>query len=343
MIPATPALSDIDPAPRSPLDLPRRLRQFWNARHPRKDNLQLHHGNVYILPTRAGWVFSAVLLVLLLSSINFQLNLGYLLTFLLGGSAIVSLHMTHRTLRGLSLHLREPQPVHAGEAAVVEAVLDNADTHARPALGLRVGDKAADPAAWTWVDVPGMGSATVHLSVAADRRGRYPLPRITIHTRFPFGLFHAWSIWRPAAEVLVWPTPERPAPPLAAGPQASGNHPRSRILAGDEVDGVRDWRRGDALRLVAWKKSTRTLAATGTLVSRDRETRVQQDLWLDWTSAAPLPPEARLSRLTAWIWSADRGDLAYGLRLPGQQIEPSTGDLHRLRCLEALAMWQVRS
>ena len=45
--------------------------------------------------------------------------------------------------------------------------------------------------------------------------------------------------------------------------QAAGGQPRSRLLAGEEVDGVRDWRRGDPLRLVAWKKSTRTLAATG--------------------------------------------------------------------------------
>ena len=34
------------------------------------------------------------MLVLLLASINYQLNLGYILTFLLAGSGVVSMHIT---------------------------------------------------------------------------------------------------------------------------------------------------------------------------------------------------------------------------------------------------------
>ena len=56
----------------------------------------LTQGNVYILPTRAGWMFALTLLVLLLASINYQLNLGYVLTFLLAGSGVVSMHVTPR-------------------------------------------------------------------------------------------------------------------------------------------------------------------------------------------------------------------------------------------------------
>ena len=63
------------------------------------------------MPTRAGLVFALTLLVLLVASINYQLNLGYVLTFLLAGSGAVSMHMTHGTLRGLTLHLK---PVGAG-------------------------------------------------------------------------------------------------------------------------------------------------------------------------------------------------------------------------------------
>ncbi|MBK9362478.1 MAG: hypothetical protein IPM99_15800 [Rubrivivax sp.] len=51
-------------------------------------------------------MFAPTLLVLLLASINYQLNLGYLLTFLLAGSGLVSMHVTHNTLRRLTLRLR---------------------------------------------------------------------------------------------------------------------------------------------------------------------------------------------------------------------------------------------
>ena len=51
------------------------------ARLPRNDQLTLTQGNVYILPSRAGWAMLATLIVLLIAAINYQLNLGYLLTF----------------------------------------------------------------------------------------------------------------------------------------------------------------------------------------------------------------------------------------------------------------------
>ncbi|MFG5408575.1 DUF58 domain-containing protein [Piscinibacter sakaiensis] len=68
-------------------------------------------------------MFALTLFTLLLASINYQLNLGYLLTFLLAGSGLASMHLTHGNLRGLQLHLKPVAPVHAGDAALLEVVL----------------------------------------------------------------------------------------------------------------------------------------------------------------------------------------------------------------------------
>ena len=84
--------------PKNPLAA---LRRWWQTRLPATDTLALTQRNVYILPTRAGWMLGVTLAVLLIGSINYQLNLGYALTFLLAGSALVSMHLTHATLRGL--------------------------------------------------------------------------------------------------------------------------------------------------------------------------------------------------------------------------------------------------
>ena len=51
--------------------------------------------------------------VMLLAAINYQLNLGYVLTFLLAGSALVGMHVAHATLRGLTLQLHPPPAVFA--------------------------------------------------------------------------------------------------------------------------------------------------------------------------------------------------------------------------------------
>ena len=85
-----------------------RFQRWFHDRLPRTDTLTLTQRNVYIVPTRAGAMLALTLLLLLVASINYQLNLGYLLTFLLAGSAVVGMHVCHGNLRGLTLHLSPP-------------------------------------------------------------------------------------------------------------------------------------------------------------------------------------------------------------------------------------------
>ncbi|EWS56462.1 MULTISPECIES: DUF58 domain-containing protein [unclassified Methylibium] len=329
-----------DPTARSgPLaPLRTRWRTWWDARHPRSDTLQLTQRNVYILPTRAGWVFALTLGVLLVASINYQLSLGYLLTFLLAGSGLVSMHVTHATLRGLSLHLRPPQPVFAGEAAVVECVLASTATRTRHGIGLRLAGPERPPH-WSWTDVPAGGQSAMQLSFVAPRRGRLPLPHVVLETRFPLGLFRAWSEWRPQATVLAYPQPERPTPPLPPARAAGGEASTARSSEGGELEGIRAYRRGDPLKLVVWKKAARALDTGGELVSRDTRSAARQELWLDWAATGGLSPEARLSRLAAWVLAVEQSGAAWGLRLPGREWPPATGEAHRRAALEALTLW----
>lgn len=313
----------------------RRFRRWWQSRVPRSDTLLLTQRNVYILPTRAGLLFAATLVVLLLASINYQLSLGYVLTFLLAGSGTVSMHLTHGTLRGLTLHLRAPQPVHAGDAAPLDIVL-TADARARHGIGLRLEADDEERAATTWLDVPAGAQAPARVSFVPDRRGRHDVPALVVETRFPLGLFRAWSVWRPAASVLAYPRPEQPAAPLPAAPVAAATSGPARRADGGDTDGVRPYRRGDALRRVLWKKAARS----GELVSRDTSSTLQHELWLDYESCGARDAEARLSRLAAWVLAAGRAGVDHGLRLPGLELAPEHGDAHRRRCLEALALWR---
>lgn len=314
-----------------------RWRAWWENRLPRTDTLTLNQRNVYILPTRAGLMFCLTLLVLLLASINYQLSLGYALTFLLAGSGIVSMHQTHGMLRGLTLHLRSPNAVFAGDSALLDIALTSPDDKPRFGIGLRV--ESTPKTALTWTDVPGRGRSTAQIGYAPARRGRHAIPTLHIETRFPLGLFRAWAVWRPEAQLLVYPRPETPAAPLPASRPMAGAAITQRRSESGETEGIRAYRRGDSMKLVVWKKSARSLESGGELISRDTSAALGQELELDWQQCAGLDPEARLSRLAAWVLAADRAGVSYALRLPGANLASAEGEAQRHRCLETLALW----
>ena len=320
----------------APWNVRARVRGWLTSRLPRTDTQLLTQGNIYILPTRAGWMFGLTLVVLLLASVNYQLNLGYVLTFLLAGSGIVSMHITHGTLRGLTLHLRPVAPAFAGSPAVLDVVMSSPSS-ARFGVGLRVLDAPLSTLAWT--NVPAGGQATAHVSFVPAARGRHDVPTLSAETRFPLGLFRAWTVWRPLAQLLVYPRIEADAPALPAARPVAGGPTQARRSEGGEIEGVRAYRRGDPLKLIAWKKAAQALETGAELVSRDTSTSARQELWLDWSACSPLGAEERLSRLAAWTLAAHRADADYGLLVPGLEIEPGDGDGQRTRCLEALALW----
>jgi uncharacterized protein (DUF58 family) len=313
-----------------------RFRRWWQSRLPLTDQIRLTQRNVYILPTRPGLMLGATLLVLLVGSINYQLNLGYLLTFALAGSAVAGMHVCHGTLRGLSLHLQPPQPQFCGANAVLDIQLEN--TRHRPRFGIGLALHGTEH--WVWTDAQAQGITSVQIAFLVRHRGLQAVPTLTAETRFPLGTFRVWTLWRPAAKVLVYPQPEQRPPALPEAQPLQGL-PGAATLAGrgEDFEGVRAYRRGDSMKQVVWKKAATALATgSDTLVSRDREPARQSELWLDHQQAGALPLEGKLSRLCAWVLMADRQGLEYGLRLPGVEISPGAGASHRLRCLEALAL-----
>ncbi|MDO9278487.1 MAG: DUF58 domain-containing protein [Polaromonas sp.] len=327
---------------------------WWEARLPRRDHITLNQRNLYILPTKAGWGFAAVFMLLLLASINEQINLGYALSFLLGGTAMTAIYQTHGNLQGVSMRLLTLRSVHAGDVLSVGLTITNKHRKlGRYGLQITAGDKAPEgtmsgPGCPQDVELNPGSDCHIEVDVATYTRGRLTLPRITIDTRFPLGLFRAWAYWRPEGQVLIWPSLDTQAPPLPSwqGDKVDANTLHAATSNTEMHEGLRAYRRGDPQRLIAWKKSSHALASGTGLISREPAQGHSPDLWLDYEHSPGLrgmDTEARLSRLASWLLQAEQQAAAtgtlYGLRLPGMDVTRGAGSQHLRHCLDTLSTW----
>jgi len=299
---------------------------------PERGAIVLGHRRVYIVPSRLGLLFGAALLILLVGSINYALSLGFALTFLLAGMGIAGMVQTTRNLAQLSIRAARAEPVFAGEPARFRLALDNAADFDRPEILAR----HASSGAQCRIDVGANAAAQAELPVPAERRGWQPLGRVMLETRFPLGLFRAWSYVRPDSRCMVYPRPEPGAlPPPAPSSQAGGA--RARAQGSDDFSGLRAYQPADSPRHVALKSAARS----DDMLTKQFAGEAVAELWLDLAELpASLGLEARLSRLAGWVLAAERGGARYGLRLAGAQIAPGRGDAHRTSCLEALALYE---
>ena len=157
---------------------------------------------VYILPTRAGLGYALILLAMLLGSLNYQNNLALFLTFVMASAAVVSMHHCWFHLLRLRLSARDGAAVFRGQTAHFPVTIE--ETGGRARTGLRIGDNR--------IELIASGHAQVQVPRPATRRGELPLGDVAIATRYPFGLFRAWTRVPLGASVLVYPTPASRAP-----------------------------------------------------------------------------------------------------------------------------------
>ncbi|WP_137175849.1 DUF58 domain-containing protein [Massilia sp. HP4] len=317
-----------------------RLRRATGAWLPRAGKLDagevvLRQRRVFILPTRAGLGFALLLMVLLIGSINYALGLGFGLTFLALSCALVDMVATYRNLAHLALQQGRAAPVFAGQEAQFELLVFNRTRLARYAIRADFAE-VAEPRHVADI-LPGT-HAVLTLSVPSLQRGWLAPARIKLSTRFPLGLFNAWSYWRPAMRVLVYPRPEDGAPPLPLG---GGSGSSLRASGHDDFAGVRNYQAGDSPRQLAWRQIARLDPSIGgALVSKHFEGGGGDELVLDFDAIpATLDLELRLSRMTRWVLEAEGRALPYAFRLGALRFDAALGAAHQAACLRALALY----
>ena len=317
---------------RIPKNLRHHLESRLITRLPASAEAALTRNRIYVLPTPFGLGFAVLVLAILLGAMNYGNSLAFCLAFLLVGIGLAGMYQAYRNLLKLNVRCLPTSPTFADCSAAFIFLLGNPT--ARPRYVVEIGWAKDQKRSTRLLDVSCGSEVPVTLQMPAYRRGWLPAPALVIQTRFPLGMFRAWSWIRMDQRVLVYPRPYG-VHALPSNTQHDNGASVARGQDQEEFIGLRDYQRGDPPCTIHWK----SLPKLSRPVVKQFSAIRTHTLWLDWRALGSLEPEQRLCQLCRWILEAETTDMAYGMILPDRIIAPDRGQTQRTCCLRALALY----
>lgn len=310
-----------------------RLFEGWMQRRiPQAGEVTLNQRRIFVFPSKAGFAFLCLVIGLLLGGINYENNMLFTLAFLLLSLFVVSILHTYSNLSGLTVKCGAAQPSFVGDFAEFKVRLSRDGQ--RSYEGLQLQWPQSDR---VFASLNKGKHKRVSLFVPTQSRGVLKVGRLLLETYYPLGLIRAWTWLDFNARCMVYPKP------MISNvlKQSLTINPDGRRLineAGtDDFAGFQDYRPGDSLKQVAWKQVAKGLP----LMTRHYESPADQQLWVDWHDFDGLDTEQRLSSMCYLVLYAEQRNLEFGLRLPGLELPPLSTPLHKLQCLQALALFRL--
>jgi len=215
--------------------------------------------------TSSGLIAASFAMVGGLAALNVESNLLLLLVAMAVGAMVFNVLAAARVVRGVTIRRHAPASVAARSDFPVVYVVCNRRRRAR-AWSLTVremppsGTGGLFPRGFATMLEPGE-RVELRATARCRARGRILLEGVRVESSFPFGLVRFAVDWRQPAELTVFPALGRLRRPmddrrlalqagvaLAIGPSAGE----------EEFYGLRDYRTGDSLRRVHWRRSART-------------------------------------------------------------------------------------
>lgn len=310
------------------------MRQFWNSWVDRRGGIakthQLHHRNLYVLPTKLGWAFVVLALIVWLLGTNYQNNLILALSYLQLSIVVVVILRTYNNLSGLQIDCQKALHAHAGES--VSFILRAASTDRSSCHSLQV----------SWLGGPlvevdiGEGEPqSITVAVPVHHRGIFCAPRLKFQSRYPLGLVRCWTWLRFDMQALVYPALTSCSQPAHVNASADGSAKASTPVT-DDFYGYRQYVAGQSLRHIDWKQYARERGLMSKLYGAEQLSS-QQLHWQDFFSG---DTEHALSCMAYWSVKLHQQGTAFGLSLPSDEIEIADGDEHLAEALRALATFE---
>ena len=301
---------------------------WLDKRIPPQQVIMLSQRNIFIFPTRIGFIYLSLLVALLLVAINYENSLIFGLVFWLASAFFVTIFYTFRNLSSIRLEL---QKIGTG---FVDEDIQFLIKVSRPKNSKREGIQLGWPnEVKQWAELYDSVSTTVDLFVKADHRGWLNPKRLLVETFYPLGLLRAWTWVDLNANTIIYPKPIFQEYTFSN----TDNYEEEQLshsTGSDDFHDMRNYHPGDSPRHILW----RTYARQDNLLIKKFTSYTCSNLILDWFQLEG-DTELRLSRLTGMALKAFNNNKEFGLKLPDVEIAPNTGKAHLDHVLKVLALY----
>lgn len=160
----------------------------WPGRRQDRTPLRLDRRRIYMVPSRAGLGWAALLATMFFGALNYMNNAALLLTCELAVSMALTMLLSFRNLYRLELQSVSCRHAVAGEPAMLQVQLASPSRrHRRLQL-----DAGLQSSAWFGL-AANLQSEPISLPARFPSRGWHAVPPLQLRTRWPLGLFTAWA------------------------------------------------------------------------------------------------------------------------------------------------------
>ncbi len=265
----------------------------------RNAGLELLRSDLSLGVTSAGWIFFTFVLIVATAALTTGNNLFYIVLAILLAVLMVSGVASRLSLSGVSVSLRFPDHIFAGESTPFEVTLTN-QKKVLPSFSLSVAVVSQRRPRQRWwrrqerspelrwplsafgtsaelayfVIIPGGAKGRVRVEHCFQRRGVYPISGFTLTTRFPFGFVERRRWIAAEGEIVVYPRPQPLDDFYHLLPMSQGKLESPHKGSGSDLYAIRQYLHTDHPRYLDWKATAKTAQLMVREYSRDDDWRI---------------------------------------------------------------------
>ncbi|TQF67354.1 DUF58 domain-containing protein [Pseudoalteromonas luteoviolacea] len=300
------------------------------AKKHSSNSITFSHDNIYVVPSKSGFLFLFFALLNFVIGINYQNNLILGVSYLMLMLQISALFYGYMNLHGLRIELLDITSNFAGQHNQAKfRITPSSDVFSlniyhSEFLKLEFQNKHFSTKAHNQV-----------IKLLMDKRGKYQSGKFKIQSSYPFGLVNVWSYLLPDKVFYVYPAPIKCELEIQSTLEADTDTgvKSNRTDSFEDFSSLSKYQKGMSKNRISW----RHFAKSQELLVKDYEGEEQSISHVLDFHKVEGSKETKLSKLSYQVIEADKQGHEFALRLPAIYIKMGNGDVHVKACLEALS------